>query len=70
MNTLLKILGTIGLLLGLVGPLMSPCGGIFTVSALDGSEMAGFRVISIPSVAPGLTGLVFAARRRPGARAG
>jgi hypothetical protein len=64
MNTFLKVLGTIGLLLlGLVGLLMSLCGGIFTVSALGGGEMTGFLVISIPSLALGLTGLVFAARR-------
>lgn len=73
MNTFLKVLGTIGLLLlGLVGLLMSLCGGIFTISALGGGEMAGFLVISIPSLVLGLAGLVFAARRlrrRPGARA-
>ena len=73
MNTFLKVLGTIGLLLlGLVGLLMSLCGGVFTVSALGGGEMTGFLVLSIPSLVLGLTGLVFAARRlrrRSGARA-
>lgn len=64
MNTFLKVLGTLGLLLlGLVGLLMSLCGGVFTVSALGGGEMVGFLVISVPSLALGLTGLVFAVRR-------
>ncbi len=64
MNTFLKLLGTIGLLLlGLVGLLMSLCGGIFTLQALSTSEMRSVLLIAIPSLVLGIAGVWFAARR-------
>jgi hypothetical protein len=64
MNTFLKALGTIALLLlGLTGLLMSLCGGVFTINFLGTSEMRPFLAIAVPSLAIGAGLLWFAVRK-------
>ena len=64
MSSFGKIVATMALLaLAAVGLLMSLCGGVFTINSLTTRGMAGFLVISVPSLLAGIVVAWFATRK-------